>query len=157
MVIDADALNAYEARAGELAERRADAVLTPHAGEFSRLAETSAREIEADRVGHVRKLAAATGATVLLKGSRTVIGSPDGAVRINVTGGPALATAGSGDVLTGAIAGLLARDVAPIDAASAGAFLHGVSGRLAAAVAGEGTTAGDVLLELPRARREVLG
>jgi NAD(P)H-hydrate epimerase len=156
MVIDADALNAFEGRAAELAERRADAVLTPHTGEFSRLAGIAAREIEADRLGHVRKLAADTRAAVLLKGSRTVIGSPDGPIRICATGTPVLATAGSGDVLTGTIGGLLARGLDPLDAASAGAFLHGVAGRIAGSSTGEGTIAGDVAARLPGAVAEVL-
>ena len=156
MVIDADALNAFESRAGELSERRSDAVLTPHAGEFSRLSGARVRDISSDRVGHVRKLAASTGAVVLLKGSRTLIGSSDGFVRINATGTSVLATAGSGDVLTGAIAGLVARGLEPADATSAGAFLHGVAGHLAGRATGEGTMASDIAARLPEAVREVL-
>jgi len=110
VVVDADALNAFEGRASELAERRSDVVLTPHAGEFARLSATSVHDIEADRLAAVRKLAAATGAVVLLKGSRTVIGLADGSIRITATGTPALATAGTGDVLTGSIASEQARD-----------------------------------------------
>jgi NAD(P)H-hydrate epimerase len=93
---------------------------------------------------------------VLLKGSRTVIGSPDGLVRINATGSSVLATAGSGDVLTGAIAGLVGRGLEPANAAAAGAFLHGVAGRLAGRATGEGTMAGDIAARLPEAVREVL-
>ena len=154
-VLDADGLNAFTGRASELAERRADLVLTPHAGEFARLSGGSAREVALDRVGSVRALAAETGATVLLKGSRTLVGTPEGHVRVNSTGGPYLATGGTGDVLTGAIAGLLARGLAPIDAASVAAFLHGRAGALAAARTGEGTAAGDVLDQLASALREV--
>jgi NAD(P)H-hydrate epimerase len=120
MVVDADALNAFAGRAEELADRRADAVLTPHAGEFARLSGSSVAEIEADRLGCVRALAERTAAVVLLKGSRTVIGAPGGGVRINESGTPALATAGSGDVLTGTIAGLLARGLPAADAAAGG-------------------------------------
>ncbi|MGE5460055.1 MAG: NAD(P)H-hydrate dehydratase [Solirubrobacterales bacterium] len=156
-VLDADGLNAFAGRASELASRRADLVLTPHAGEFARLAGGTARDVEADRVGHVRKLAAETQATVLLKGTRTLVGTPDGQVRVNPTGGSYLATGGTGDVLTGAIAGLLARGLPSVDAASVGAFLHGRAGALAAARAGEGTTAGDVLEHLAEAVREVHG
>jgi NAD(P)H-hydrate epimerase len=155
VVLDADGLNAFAGRAEDLADRKAELVLTPHAGEFARLAGVSAREVEADRVRHVRELAARTSATVLLKGSRTLVGTPDGAVRINPTGGPFLATGGTGDVLTGAIAGLLARGLGPAEAASAAAYVHGVAGRLAAADRGEGTTAGDVLERLARAFGEV--
>lgn len=156
VVVDADGLNAFAGRAEDLVDRKSDLVLTPHAGEFARLAGTSSREVETDRVGHVRELAARTGATVLLKGSRTLVGTPDAVVRINPTGGPELATGGTGDVLTGAIAGLLARGIAPAEAAAAAAYVHGVAGRLAAEARGQGTTAGDVLDHLPRALGEVL-
>jgi NAD(P)H-hydrate epimerase len=156
-VLDADGLNAFAGRASELSSRRADLVLTPHAGEFARLAGGTARDVEADRIGHVRKLAAETQATVLLKGTRTLVGTPEGHVRVNPTGGSYLATGGTGDVLTGAIVGLLARGLPSVDAASVGAFLHGRAGALAAARAGEATTAGDVLEHLAAALREVHG
>ncbi|HEU4527274.1 MAG TPA: NAD(P)H-hydrate dehydratase [Actinomycetota bacterium] len=156
-VLDADGLNAFAGRASELSTRRSDLVLTPHAGEFARLSGGSARDVAADRVGHVRKLAAETDATVLLKGTRTLVGAPDGEVRVNTTGGPYLATGGTGDVLTGAIAGLLARGLPAADAASVAAFVHGRAGALAAARTGEGTTAGDVLDRLADALREVHG
>ena len=157
VVLDADGLSAFAGRAAELADRRGDLVLTPHAGEFARLANVGARDLAADRVAHVRKLAAETQAVVLLKGSRTLVGTPDGAVRVNPTGGPFLATGGTGDVLTGTIAGLLARGLPPADAASAAAYVHGVAGARAAAAAGEGTTAGDVLAMLAPAFLEVTG
>jgi len=157
VVLDADGLNAFAGRAGELAERAADLVLTPHAGEFARLAGVSAREVEADRVGQIRKLAAETRAVVLLKGTRTLVATPEGEVRINPTGGPFLATGGTGDVLTGVIAALLARGLAPVDAASGAAYLHGVAGSLAAEARGDGTIAGDVLERVPDAIREVAG
>ncbi|TMK48824.1 MAG: NAD(P)H-hydrate dehydratase [Actinobacteria bacterium] len=157
IVVDADGLNAFAGRTGELADRHSDAVLTPHAGEFARLAGITAAEVGADRVGHARKLASDIQATVLLKGSRTVIASPEGRVRINPTGGPSLATGGTGDVLTGMIAGLIARGLAPIDAATAGAYLHGIAGSHAGREKGEGATAGDVLAHVPDAVAEVLG
>ncbi len=157
LVLDADGLNAFAGRAAELAERRSDAVLTPHAGEFARLAGLGSRDVAADRVGHARKLASETQATVLLKGTRTLVASPDGRVRINPTGGPFLATGGTGDVLTGAIAALLARRVAPADAAACGAFVHGLAGERAARETGEGATAGDVLANLAAAIVEVRG
>jgi ADP-dependent NAD(P)H-hydrate dehydratase / NAD(P)H-hydrate epimerase len=155
MVLDADGLNAFAGRAAELATRRAELVITPHAGEFARLSGDTSRDVAADRVGHVRGLAAATTATVLLKGTRTLVGTPEGHVRVNPTGGSFLATGGTGDVLTGAIVGLLARGLAPVDAASTAAFLHGRAGALAAARSGEGTTAVDVLDRLSEAVREV--
>jgi hydroxyethylthiazole kinase-like uncharacterized protein yjeF len=157
VVLDADGLNAFAGRAEDLADRKADLILTPHAGEFARVAGVSAGEVAADRVRHVRDLAARTSATVLLKGSRTLIAAPDGTVRINPTGGPFLATGGTGDVLTGMIAALLARGCSPIDAGSAAAFVHGVAGELAGRERGVGTTASDVLERVPRAMREVVG
>jgi NAD(P)H-hydrate epimerase len=157
IVLDADGLNAFAGRASELASSRADLVLTPHAGEFARLSGDGAKAVAADRVGHVRTLAAETRATVLLKGTRTLVGTPEGHVRVNPTGGSFLATGGTGDVLTGAIAGFLARGLAPVDAASAAAYLHGRAGALAAARGGEGTTAGDVGDHLAEAIREVRG
>ena len=157
VVLDADGLNAFAGRASELADRKADLVLTPHAGEFSRLSGVSAKDLAGDRVGHARKLAAETQAVVLLKGTRTLVASPDGSVRVNPTGGPFLATGGTGDVLTGMIAGLLARRLAPADAASAAAFVHGVAGSAAAEASGEGTTASDVLERVAEAFVEVAG
>jgi hydroxyethylthiazole kinase-like uncharacterized protein yjeF len=151
VVVDADGLNAFTARADLLADRAAEAVLTPHVGEFGRLTGVSGHDLEQDRLTHVRSLAARANAVALLKGSRTVIASPDGAARINATGSPVLATAGSGDVLTGMVAGLLARGVSPFDAASTGAYLHGVAGTLAGRFTGEGTLAGDLVGLIPEA------
>ena len=126
-------------------------VLTPHVGEFVRLSGVSARELAGDRLTHARALAERTGAVTLLKGSRTLVVTPDGVVRINPTGGPVLATAGSGDVLTGIIGGLLARGVSPVDAASAGAYVHGLAGIAAGRSTGEGTLASDVARHVPEA------
>src|SRR4029450_1129171 len=120
IVVDADGRNAFADKTAELAHRRADASRTG----------LGAADVCADGVGHARKLASDVQATVLLKGSRTVIASADGGVRINPTGGPSLATGGTGDVLTGMIAGLVARGLAPLDAATAGAYLHGTAGGL---------------------------
>ncbi|HEX6230547.1 MAG TPA: NAD(P)H-hydrate dehydratase [Actinomycetota bacterium] len=157
VVLDADGLNAFAGRAAELAERRADLVLTPHAGEFARLVGVKAADVEADRLGHVRKLAAETRAVVLLKGTRTLVGTPEGQVRINPTGGPFLASGGTGDVLTGMIVGLLARGLVPADAAAAAAYVHGLAGAAAAERHGDGTTAGDVLERVAEAMLEVSG
>jgi NAD(P)H-hydrate epimerase len=156
LVIDADGLNAFAGRIRDLRPgETADVVLTPHLGEFARISGVPKEEIASDRVAAARGLSATAGATVLLKGSRTVIAEPGGLARINPTGGPFLATAGSGDVLTGTIAALLARGMVGFDAASAGAFLHGMAGATAALEFGEGTTAGDVAERLPDALREV--
>jgi NAD(P)H-hydrate epimerase len=155
LVLDADGLNAFEGRPGSLRERRGPTVITPHDGEFARLMGGSVDEVATDRVAATRALAAATGAVTLLKGPRTVIAARDGSARINVTGSAALATAGTGDVLTGVIGGLLARGVDPLEAATAGAFVHGLAGRMAGAVWGDGTLASDVVERLPAAIRSV--
>jgi NAD(P)H-hydrate epimerase len=150
-VLDADGLNAFTDRAEELADGTSDVVLTPHVGEFVRLSGLSAGVLAEDRLTHTRALAGRTGAVTLLKGSRTLVGTPDGTIRINPTGGPVLATAGSGDVLTGIIGGLLARGVEPADAAWAGAYVHGLAGILAGRTRGEGTLASDIEKHLPEA------
>lgn len=155
VVLDADGLNAFTSRAGEIADRKADAVLTPHQGEFARLTGMGSREVALDRVGAVQRLAADSGAVALLKGPRTLVATPRGQVRINLTGSPVLATAGSGDVLTGVIGALLARGLDPFDAAWVGAYLHGDAGRLAGSTLGEGTLAGDVVGHLPDAVQQV--
>jgi hydroxyethylthiazole kinase-like uncharacterized protein yjeF len=149
LVLDADGLNAFDGAAAVLRDRMSETVLTPHEGEFSRL---MGRLPDDDgRLAAARRLAATSDAVALLKGARTVIASRDGTARINPTGTPVLATAGTGDVLTGVIGALVARGVGAFDAACAGAFLHGVAGRLAGERRGEGTVAGDVAERLPEA------
>jgi hydroxyethylthiazole kinase-like uncharacterized protein yjeF len=130
VVADADVFTAF---AGEPDALRGAAVLTPHAGEFARAFGSPGR----DRVAAVSAAAVRTGATVLLKGADTIVAAPDGKVAINASAPPWLATAGSGDVLAGLIAGLLAQGMAPWEAAAAGAWLHG----RAAAIAGKGLVA----------------
>lgn len=160
-ILDADALTLV-AKAGSL-ERRGPTVLTPHAGELARLLAVERSEVEARRLHHARAAADRFGATVLLKGSTTVVADPDGRTRVNPTGTPWLATAGSGDVLAGLIGTLLAGGLDPLDAASVGAWLHGMAGRLAAGDGGgrglEGgpVTAHDVLDALPSAHRAAVG
>jgi ADP-dependent NAD(P)H-hydrate dehydratase / NAD(P)H-hydrate epimerase len=146
-VIDADALNAFAGDAGALNDRKAEAVLTPHHGELARLV---GRSLD-DAVTEARGLARATEAVALVKGTRTVIAAPHGDVRVNPTGSTALATAGTGDVLTGTIGGLLARGAEPFEAAWAGAYVHGLAGILAGADLGDGVVAGDVAERLPEA------
>ncbi len=157
VVVDADGLNAFAGRVTDLHDRKAEAVLTPHVGEFGRLTGVSAHELDADRLHHARALASSTDAVTLLKGSRSLVASPDGTVRVNPTGSPVLATAGSGDVLTGLIGGLLARGLDPAEAAASGAYLHGLAGVLAGRDAGEGTVAGDLVARIPQAVAEVEG
>ena len=156
VVADADALNAFAGRVEELAGRTGELVLTPHDGEFARLFGVDAGDLADDRIGHVRKAAEAAGCVVLLKGSRSLIAGPGGEVRINPTGGPYLATGGTGDVLTGAIATLMARGLPPLEAATVGAYVHGLAGRLAGEALGEGATSVDVAARLPAAVRSLL-
>ncbi|MEL5956591.1 NAD(P)H-hydrate dehydratase [Streptomyces sp. CLV115] len=129
VLVDADGLRLLDA--GVLRERTAPTVLTPHAGEAAALLGVPREEVEAGRLAAVRELAARYRATVLLKGSTTLIATddPDTPVRVNPTGTSWLATAGSGDVLSGLTGSLLAAGLAPRDAASAGAHLHGLAAR----------------------------
>ena len=127
LVADADALNALAGRARRFSRRRAGTVLTPHPGEAGRLLSRSAREVQADRLGSVRALARRARSVVLLKGARTLVADPSGEVAVNPTGTPLLATAGSGDVLSGIVGALLAGGLAARDAAVAGAWLHGAA------------------------------
>jgi len=156
VVVDADAINAFVDRVAEMGDRAEDLVLTPHAGEFGRFFGMPARELTDDRVGFTRKAAADTGAVVVLKGPRTLIGLPDGTVRVNPTGSPALATGGTGDVLAGAIATYLARGLGGADAATVGAFVHGLAGEAVGGRLGDGGTAPDVALAIPAAVGAVL-
>jgi ADP-dependent NAD(P)H-hydrate dehydratase / NAD(P)H-hydrate epimerase len=153
-VIDADALNAHTGRLGELARRTAPTVLTPHAGELARLLELSSEEIERERLRHVRGAAELANAVVVLKGDDTLIADSAGVVAVSSGASPALATAGTGDVLTGVIAALLAQGLDPFPAAATGVWLHAAAGRLAARAVGavEGVIASDVIAALPFAR-----
>ena len=151
MVLDADGLNAFAGRPGEIAERRAGIVLTPHTGEFARLAGIPPEEVLHDRIGHARKLAGEVQGVVLLKGKPALVASARGEVHVNPTGGPSLATAGSGDVGTGTIAAMVARGLDPLAAATVGAYVHGLAGTMAGMELGEGTTARDVLRRIPEA------
>ena len=148
-LVDADGITLV-ARAPELVrERRAPTILTPHDREFARIA----GEPGADRLGAARRAADDLGVTVLLKGNATIVAEPGGRAFVNTTGSPWLATAGSGDVLSGVIGSLLASGVDAALAAAAGAHLHGVAGQLAGA--GGPSTAADVLAALRAAYRAV--
>jgi len=158
MVLDADGLNAHAGRLSELAGRSAPTVLTPHAGELGRLLGRDSAEIERERLRHVREAAAQADAIVVLKGDDTLVARPDGLVAVSPGASPALATAGTGDVLTGVIAALLAQDVDAFTAAVAGVSLHAQAGREAAQRVGavEGVIATDVIAALPAARRRMV-
>jgi ADP-dependent NAD(P)H-hydrate dehydratase / NAD(P)H-hydrate epimerase len=132
VLVDADGLNLLAADAAPL-DRTAPVLLTPHAGELGRLSGAGRTDVEARRLAHVRALADRFGVTVLLKGSTTLVAAPGEPVRVNPTGTAWLATAGTGDVLSGLAGALLAQGLAPRDAGSVGAYLHGLAARLAAA------------------------
>jgi hydroxyethylthiazole kinase-like uncharacterized protein yjeF len=159
LVLDADGLNAHAGRLGELSLRSAPTVLTPHAGELGRLLEVGSEEVERERLRHVRAAAERAQAVVVLKGDDTLIAEPSGRVAVSPGGTPALATAGTGDVLTGVIAALLAAGLDPVTAAAAGVSLHAEAGREAARRLGaaEGVVASDVIAALPAARRGACG
>jgi NAD(P)H-hydrate epimerase len=154
MVLDADGLNAHAGHLEELASRTAPTVLTPHAGELARLMETSSEEVQSARLDHVRRAAERARAVVVLKGDDSLIAHPDGRVAVSPGGSPALATAGTGDVLSGVIAALLAQELEPLAAAAAGVWLHLQGGRAAARAVGsaEGVIASDVIAALPTVR-----
>lgn len=147
VVVDADALTLVAAHPHLLTEREHDTVLTPHEGEFRRLAPDL--DIETDRMRAVRVLAERTGCSVLLKGATTVIANPQGQVGLSVSGTPYLATAGTGDVLTGIVAAYCAAGLSPYDAGRLGAFVHGLAGRIASDDAP--CTAFDVVEAIPDA------
>jgi NAD(P)H-hydrate epimerase len=150
-VFDADALD------GELGHTDKIRILTPHPGEMSRLMGISTKQVQADRMGNAQSLAKQSGATIVLKGDRTVIAFPDGETWINPTGSPSMATGGTGDILTGMTAGMVAQH--PKDwemAVVAAVWLHGRCGELAAKTLGEECTlATDLLTFLPEAMNEL--
>jgi NAD(P)H-hydrate epimerase len=151
MVIDADGLNALAGTGWSSGGNFR--VLTPHPGEMSRLSGKTVAEVEADRVGAARSLATEKKVCLVLKGERSLIAFADGRVRINPTGTPAMATGGTGDILTGLIAGFLGQfPDQPEEAVAAAVYLHGLSGELGAAAKGEKSLIATDLLEfLPAA------
>ena len=151
-VLDADALNLLAGAPAVLRGRGVPTVLTPHPGEASRLLGVKARDVTADPEGAALRLAAESGATVVLKGFRSVVAEPGGRTARILSGNPGMASGGSGDVLTGVVGALLARGLSAWDAASAGAFLHGLAGDLAAERLGEeALAASDLAAALPDA------
>ncbi|HEY0511278.1 MAG TPA: NAD(P)H-hydrate dehydratase [Thermoanaerobaculia bacterium] len=151
LVLDADGINAFAGRAADLAGRRSETILTPHPGELGRLLGISTAQIQEDRIAAARGAAEETGAIVVLKGHLSLIASGT-AVFVNPTGNPGMATGGSGDVLTGLIAGLLAQGLDALDATVLAVYLHGLAGDLAVARLGEmSLAAGDLIEILPAA------
>jgi NAD(P)H-hydrate epimerase len=158
LVIDADGLNALAAQPGVFSARKSPVViLTPHPGEMARLAGMSVGQVESDRIGVARDYSARHNVFLILKGARTVIASPNGEIAINGSGNPGMASGGMGDVLTGVVTALVAQGYEPFTACCLGAFIHGLSGDLVAAMKGEiGISAVDVQESLPYAFKELL-
>jgi ADP-dependent NAD(P)H-hydrate dehydratase / NAD(P)H-hydrate epimerase len=158
IVLDADGLNAFAGRAGELNGRGRTLVITPHPGEMARLAGCSIPDVQKDRTGVARKFAREHELIVVLKGNRTLVVRPDGEVWVNTTGNPGMSTGGTGDILTGMVAGMIAQTKAfetpdaILQAVSAAVHLHGLAGDVMLAEVGEhAMVATDLLRGLPRA------
>lgn len=152
LLLDGDALTAIAAEPEALVERSGETVLTPHLGELSRLTGKSIAVLRSDPIGALRELATSLGVTCVLKGAHSLIGMADGRVYINPTGNSGMASAGSGDVLTGTIAALFGQGLSLPEATRSGVFVHGLAGDLAAAARGEdGIIARDLLEYLPPA------
>ncbi|MBC7264710.1 MAG: NAD(P)H-hydrate dehydratase [Chloroflexi bacterium] len=158
MVIDADALNILAQKKNWWKELRGSCLLTPHPGEMARLLRVETADVQADRIGIARHAAAEWGQVVLLKGACSVLASPEGHITILPFANPALATAGTGDILAGAIVGLLAQGLGLYEAALLGAYLHGLAGEMARQDLGDaGVVAGDLLPRLPLAIKRLRG
>jgi ADP-dependent NAD(P)H-hydrate dehydratase / NAD(P)H-hydrate epimerase len=150
LLIDADGLNAHAGRLELLRARSAPTVLTPHEGELARLLELDSDDIKAQRLARAREAARLSGVVVLLKGDDTIVASPGGPVAVNRGATPALATAGTGDVLSGLVGALLAKGLPAFEAAALGALSHALAGKAAAERHGaDHVVAGDVIDALP--------
>jgi hydroxyethylthiazole kinase-like uncharacterized protein yjeF len=150
LLIDGDGITAIAEDLGKIKRREAPMILTPHLGEMSRITKMEISEINKNKVDVLQRTARELNATIILKGAHSLIGYPDGTVFINVSGNSGMATAGSGDVLTGTIAAMYGLGLALEDAVRMGVFIHGFSGDVAAVDKGEdGITAQDILDYLP--------
>jgi NAD(P)H-hydrate epimerase len=156
IVIDADALNALAHRTGWQPHISHETVLTPHPGEMSRLLGCTVEDVQRDRLNVAMNAAKEWGHVVVLKGAHTIVAAPDGRAAISPHANPLLATAGTGDVLAGAITGFIAQGAAPFDAAACAVFVHGLAAdELAEDLGDRGMLASDLLPALPRAIRTV--
>jgi len=158
VLLDADGLNAFENNAGLLKKRSKESlILTPHLGEFSRLLNIPARKIKDGRENFAEDFAKEFNLTLVLKGYQTIVISGGGGIYINGTGNPGMATAGSGDVLSGVIAGLMAQGLSDFEAASFGVYIHGRAGDIAAENRSEiSLVAGDIVDFLHVVFKEVI-
>ncbi|MDP2682590.1 MAG: NAD(P)H-hydrate dehydratase, partial [Deltaproteobacteria bacterium] len=151
LVIDADAVNCLAGDVRILKKAKAPVVITPHPGEMARLVGMTVKDVQEDRIGIASRFAKENNVIVALKGARTVIAEPSGRIFINPTGNPGMATAGTGDILSGMIGGFIAQGYSHIDAARIGVYLHGLAGDEAAKEKGQvGMMAGDILNILPQ-------
>lgn len=151
LLVDADGLNALATDPGALRQARVPVIVTPHPGEMARLTGGSVGEVQRDRLGTARDFAARYGCTVVLKGHHTVVADA-GETRVNSTGNAGMATGGTGDVLSGLVGGLLAQGMHPLDAATLGAYVHGLAGDIATGEkTGRGLIATDLIDALPAA------
>ena len=156
IVIDADAINALAGHLDVLRDRRFPTILTPHPGEMGRLAGKGSADVQRDRIGMARAFATAHGVYLILKGAHTVIAEPSRGVHLSPTGNPGMATAGTGDALTGIIAGLIAQGMVISAAVRLGVYLHGLAGDMAAKDIGMvGMIAGDLIARIPAAIRHL--
>lgn len=150
MVLDADGLNILAKIPQWWRKLKGDVILTPHPGEMARLCDLSVEEIQSDRLGVAQRMAKRWGKIIVLKGAHTVVASPDEQIRVCAVANSGLASAGTGDVLAGIIAGLLAQGVKPFDAACLGVYLHGTAGEKVSMEMGDaGMIASDLLPVLP--------
>jgi len=155
-VVDADGINALSLHLEALSQRNGPLILTPHPGELSRLLSISTEEVQRNRVAIAQKFSSGFHVFLVLKGKGTIVSDPRGEAFLNPTGNPGMATGGSGDVLTGILAGIIASGAEISLALQAGVFIHGLAGDLAAQEWGEEPMiAGDVLAKVPEALREV--
>ena len=158
IVLDADGLNLVAEDLSSLVNAVAPLIVTPHPGEMGTLTGLSTDEVQGQRLTLARERAAAWNCHVVLKGANTVVATPDNRARVSEVAQPALATAGTGDVLSGAIGALLAQGMSPFDASTLGVYLHGDAGNRAARTRGTiGVTAGDVADQLAMASRSLAG
>jgi hydroxyethylthiazole kinase-like uncharacterized protein yjeF len=154
-VLDADGLLAFAGKP-EALKSRSGLVLTPHIGELAALLAAPVRELAASHLAAARRGAEATGQVVLLKGSSTIVAGPDGKTRVIVQAPPQLASAGTGDVLSGVIGAFLSKGMPPFEAACAGAWVHAEAGLLGAETDPQGVLAGDLADLLPEVIAERL-
>jgi NAD(P)H-hydrate epimerase len=156
VIIDADGLNAVAEDVSMLKAAQFPVVLTPHPGEMSKLMGVSIEEIQENRIAAAKKAATQWGVIVVLKGNRTIVATPDEQIYVNTTGNPGMATGGTGDVLTGIIAGLIAQGLEPVISANLGVYVHGVVGDRVREVKGmRGLIASDLIQQLPGVLREL--